>query len=78
MDEIGFRQYLKRGGRSQSAIKRCVAYVKEFETYLQQTGKELDEARLQELEGFVDWIESQPKASANSHRGSPTLAPRPT
>jgi len=64
--EEAFRTFLKRGGRSQSAIKRCVAYVKEFEQYLRehQDGKALDEASSRELESFVDWIEGEPKASA--------------
>ena len=67
--ESAFRTFLKRGGRSQSAIKRCVAYVKEFEQYLRehQDGKALDEAGFEELEGFVDWIESEPQASAKGH-----------
>jgi hypothetical protein len=67
--EEGFRAFLKRGKRSESAIKRCIAYVKEFERYLRehQGGKVLDEASSAELEGFVDWIESEPKASAKGH-----------
>jgi hypothetical protein len=67
--EEAFRTFLKRGGRSPSAIKRCIAYVKEFEQYLQEHrgGKALDEASSEELEGFVEWIESEPKASAKGH-----------
>lgn len=69
MDEQGFRKFLKRGGRSQSALDRCVACVKEFQQYLQayRGGKGLDEAGLDELEDFVAWIEQKPKTSAKTH-----------
>jgi putative heme iron utilization protein len=69
MDEEGFRRFLKRGGRSQSAIKRSVRYVKDFEKYLRehQGGKELDEASSRDLESFVAWIENKPKTSAKGH-----------
>ena len=67
--EETFQTFLKRGGRSQSAIKRCVAHVKEFEQYLRehQNSKALNEAGFEELESFVAWIESEPKASAKGH-----------
>jgi len=31
MDEEGFKKFLKRGGRSQSALERALSYVREFE-----------------------------------------------
>ncbi len=67
--EEAFRTFLKRGGRSPSAVKRCIAYVKEFQQYLQehQGGKTLNEAGSEELESFAEWIESEPKASAKGH-----------
>ena len=69
MNEQGFRVFLKRGGRSQSALDRCAAYVKEFEQYLQahRGEKDLDEAGLDDLEDFVAWIERRPKTSAKTH-----------
>jgi hypothetical protein len=69
VDEHGFRKFLKRGGRSQSALGRCVIYVKEFEQYLQayRGEKGLDEAGLDDLEDFVAWIEQKPKMSAKTH-----------
>jgi hypothetical protein len=68
MDEKEFRKFLKRGGRSPSALERVIAYVKEFERYLQEhPGKGLDEARPEDLEAYVAWIERTPKASAKSH-----------
>lgn len=69
MNEEGFRGFLRKGGRSQSAIKRCIVYVKEFETYIQnQKGsKKLGEASPENLENFVEWIERDPKTSAKTH-----------
>ena len=69
MDEIGFASFLRRGGRSPSAVKRCVAHVQEFERYLQdhRSGRALDEANPADLEQFAYSIESQPKASAKTH-----------
>jgi hypothetical protein len=68
MDEEEFRKFLRRDGRSQSAIKRCISYVKEFERYLRecQGGKRLEDAISQELEEFVEWIEKKPKISAKT------------
>ena len=34
--EEGFRRFLKRGGRSENAAGRIIAYVKEFERYLKE------------------------------------------
>ena len=69
MDEEGFRGFLKKGGRSKNAIARCVRYVKEFETYLEenQGGKSLIDATSDDLEAFVNWLEREPKASAKGH-----------
>jgi hypothetical protein len=69
VDKEGFRTFLKRGGRSPSAVQRCMAYVDEFEQYLQEQagGKALEAAGLDELDGFVEWIEQEPKASAKGH-----------
>lgn len=69
MDEEGFRKFLKRGGRSQNAIKRCIAYVKEFERCLRehQGDKRLEEASPEDLEAFVLRVEKESKTSAKSH-----------
>ena len=37
MDGEGFRTFLKRGGRSQEAIERCVNYVILLEEYLRNS-----------------------------------------
>jgi predicted flap endonuclease-1-like 5' DNA nuclease len=69
VDEEGFRTFLKRGGRSPSAVKRCIVYVQEFERYLQAhaPGQALAEARIDQLDGFVEWIEQEPRTSAKGH-----------
>ena len=69
MDEIGFASFLRRGGRSPSAVKRCVSHVQEFERFLQdhRGGRALKEADPVDLEQFVNSIECQPKASAKTH-----------
>jgi hypothetical protein len=69
MEEEEFRAFLKRGGRSKSAIARCIRFVKDFEHYLELNTdyKVLHEADAEALEGFINWIEKDPKASANTH-----------
>jgi len=69
MDEEAFRKFLRRGGRSHSAIKRCISCVREFERYLRECkgGKGLVKASAEDLEGFVEWIEKKPKTSAKTY-----------
>ena len=64
MDEEGFRRFLKRGGRSPSAINRYSHHVRAFEAFLSEhMGKSLEDANPHDLEAFVDWIEAEPGAS---------------
>ena len=69
MDEEEFRKFLKRGGRSQSVIRRCISCVREFERYLRegQGGKGLEGATPEDLEDFAERIEKKPKISAKTH-----------
>ena len=69
MDKGGFRNFLKRGGRSQSAIERCIICVKKYGRYLReyQGDKRLDEASPEDLENFAEWVEKEPKTSAKTH-----------
>ncbi|MGD8245148.1 MAG: DUF4332 domain-containing protein [Anaerolineae bacterium] len=66
--EEGFRRFLKRGGRSSSAVRRVIRYVGEFSRYLEDRfGKGLDEATPEDLEAFVAAVEREPKACAKGH-----------
>ena len=66
--ENDFREFLKRGGRSLSAIKRVLAYVEEFTGFLaDQRDRDPEEADQGDLEAFVAKIEEEPKASAKGH-----------
>lgn len=69
MNEENFRAFLKKGGRSKSAIERCVQYVKEFEEYLEKNRgcNTLRDATFEDLEDFINWIEREPKSSAKGH-----------
>jgi len=66
--EEDFRHFLKRGGRSDSALRRVIGYVGDFRRYLEDhRNKGLDEATPQDLEAFVAAVELEPKASAKGH-----------
>jgi hypothetical protein len=66
--EEGFRRFLKRGGRSESATGRVITYVMEFRRFLEEHfGKELDEADAEDLEAFVEWVEQTSEASARGY-----------
>jgi predicted flap endonuclease-1-like 5' DNA nuclease len=69
MNKEEFGTFLKRGGRSPSAIERCQRMTGEFEAFLQQQrgGKRLDEAEPEDLEAFVTRIERELKTSAKTY-----------
>jgi hypothetical protein len=67
LDKEAFRKYLKRGGRSESAIKRFFVYVNEVENYLQDRGTQLDDANRDDLEAFSDWAKDNSKTPATLH-----------
>ena len=69
MDDEAFARFLRKGGRSESARKRVLRCVREFEQYLADEGQgiSLDEAGMEDLESFVNWIERDPKSSAKTH-----------
>jgi hypothetical protein len=69
LDREAFECYLKRGGRSPSAVKRCVRLVEEFEQHLNDhsPGLSLQCASADDLVTFVEELERDPKASAKTH-----------
>ncbi len=67
MDEEGFKKFLKRSSRSQSALESIITCVKEFEQYVKEyQGKPLEQAGLKDLEAFAAWVEKG-KTSAKKH-----------
>lgn len=66
--EEGFHKFLKRGGRSESAVRRALSYMSEFERYLEEhRAAGLNEAESEDLEAFVAWVEQKTKASARGY-----------
>jgi predicted flap endonuclease-1-like 5' DNA nuclease len=65
MDETAFEAFLKRGGRSDGTVARVVRYTGEFERFLADAGRTLDDAEPEHLESFVAAIESEPGTTAN-------------
>lgn len=63
MDEAGFRTFLKKNRRSQSAIERSILFTKGFENYLSEhkEGKPLEKATPEDLRSFVLWGETEKK-----------------
>ncbi len=68
-EQEAFTAFLKRGGRSPSAIKRCLLMVETYRQFLAEEchGKSPGEASLDELEAFVDRLEEQQDGSAKTH-----------
>jgi hypothetical protein len=68
MNEPEFIKYLKRGGRSDSVIERCIRQHAAFQAYLDQAypGTRVQESTSEMLEDYVAWVESEPKTSAKN------------
>ncbi|MCK5303111.1 MAG: DUF4332 domain-containing protein, partial [Candidatus Thorarchaeota archaeon] len=73
MDEDQFRSYLKKNKKSKSAIENIVEIVGEYEGYLLGEGIELSAAQIEDLEGFVLWIENALKEKANRRLWAVTI-----
>ena len=67
MNEEEFRNYLKKGGRSPSVADRVIKNVLEFQDYLDEFGKDLDQANTEDLDSFITWIELTQKRSAKTY-----------
>lgn len=69
MDEEGFARFLKKGGRSHTAINRCIVCVTAFERYLQdcQKNKRLEEAREEDLRSFVEQAKESSRVPAKTY-----------
>ncbi len=67
MDEVGFRIFLKRGGRSARAADRVIKFVTEYAEYLLGIDRDLDRAAPEDLESYVAWIDNDTKKSAKKN-----------
>jgi hypothetical protein len=69
LDEEAFQKFLKRGGRSLGAAKGVIAIVLKYEQYLREERdlKELDKAKLEDLDAFVSHIEETEKDAAKKY-----------
>jgi len=69
LDEEAFGKFLKKGGRSQSVVKRVIAQVVEFKRYLREERDrpELDKATPEDLETFVLYAEERKKGSGRKY-----------
>ena len=69
MRDDGFIKYLKRGGRTKSAVDRILKHVEAFQNYINTTadGKSTDQANLDDLLSYVEAIESEPSKSPKMH-----------
>lgn len=69
MDREGFKIFLKRGGRSQKAIDRCVNYVTTLEDYLKTSkcNSSLDQIKSIDLINFTKWADSKLKTKTKSY-----------
>ncbi|MHA2407101.1 MAG: DUF4332 domain-containing protein [Candidatus Ranarchaeia archaeon] len=68
MDEIGFRGFLRRNGRSEIGAKKYIALVKTFEQYLGaiHNGKSLKDVKLKDIQSFVKWNRKRQESSTSS------------
>ena len=69
MDEDGFRDYLKKGGCSTSAVNRCLRFVAEFEDllFMKETRRHLDEALGEDLVDFVFVLDAKSKTKSKGY-----------
>ncbi|MFX1343335.1 MAG: DUF4332 domain-containing protein [Promethearchaeota archaeon] len=66
MDEEGFRQFLKRGGRKPHTVDNVVKIVRSFEAYLDKfaEGKAIEQTTPDDLATYVEWFEQEEEKSA--------------
>jgi hypothetical protein len=66
MDKDGFAIFLKKGGRSKSAIKTITEFAENFHTYLIKSEMtNLHNITTDDLDTYIEYLESTPKYSPN-------------
>ena len=66
MDEDGFRQFLKRGGRKPHTVDNVVKIVRSYEAYLDKfaEGKAIEQTSPDDLATYVEWFEREEEKTA--------------
>ena len=60
MDEEGFISFMKKKRKTPSTIDVCVENAKDFEVYLEQQGKSINNVTVEDLESFiVDYVDKK-------------------
>jgi hypothetical protein len=69
LDAGAFQKFLKRGGRTPRVAKEVIAIVLKYEQYLREERglKGLDQAKPDDLEAFVSYIEEKKKDAAKKY-----------
>jgi predicted flap endonuclease-1-like 5' DNA nuclease len=69
MDKEGFDLYLEKGGRSPSAVNRCMKFVSEFENFLQdlRNQSQLEDVQADDLIEFVMMLDSVSKSKTKGY-----------
>jgi len=64
-----FERYLRRSGRSPSAVKRCVGFVSSYEEFIQKSRQEtnLDDAGREDLNEFIRFLEKETRSKSKSY-----------
>ena len=68
MDRDEFEKFLKKGGRSVSAINRCIHHVSIFEYFLRDSrqGTLINDADLEDLSEFIRIADQDPKLNSKT------------
>jgi hypothetical protein len=68
MDKAAFAKFLKKAGRTEKVAAEVADACQKFARYLSGHGLSgLDQATPADLDAFVGWVESKPKASARGY-----------
>jgi hypothetical protein len=68
MDKAAFAKFLKKAGRTEKVAAKDVDACQDFARFLFGRGPSgLDQAAPADLDAFVGWVESKPKASARGY-----------
>lgn len=69
MEQEEFERYLRRSGRSPSAVKRSIGFVSLYEGFLQKSRQEtnLDDADPEDLNEFISSLEKASETKSKNY-----------